>query len=119
MTPHIKEYYKRGGQPILLIMTMSRRALQAWHPDAETGKMARQDALIMDVLHSSAQAISRSEFEMLCAAHKVDPAVPEKGIPLSFKLAALSPDQKASIVPVPTAPQGWQAKNDTRPAPAF
>ncbi|MGZ9097450.1 MAG: hypothetical protein ACXW30_04050 [Micavibrio sp.] len=115
MAPHIKEYYLRGDQPILLVMTLQRRALQAWTPGLETGKMERHDTLIMDVLHSEARPISRDEFETLCNLRKVDPAVPEKGIQLSFKLAKLSPDQKANTIP---APQQRPARHDNHAAPA-
>lgn len=114
MSPYIKEYYLRGDQPILLVMTLHRRALQAWSPGLESGKMERHDTLIMDVLHSDAHAISRTEFEALCNLRKVDPSVPEKGIQLSFKLAKLSPDQKTNTIPAP--PQRL-ARNDNHAAP--
>lgn len=116
MAPHIKEYYLRGDQPIMLVMTLQRRALQAWSPGLESGKMERHDALIMDVLHSNAHAISRSEFEALCSLRRVDPTVPERGIHLSFKLAKLSPDQKTNMIP---APPERPARNDNHAAPAI
>jgi hypothetical protein len=121
MAPHLKEYYLRGNQPILLVMTLQRRALQAWSPGLESGKMERHDTLIMDVLHSNAHAISRAEFETLCELRQIDPSVPEKGIHLSFKLAQLSPEQKANIVPVPPEMQevARQARNDNHAACAL
>jgi hypothetical protein len=121
MVPYIKEYYQRGGQPILLVMTLQRRALQAWHPDIESGRMERLDTLIMDVLHADARAISKSDFESLCSARGIDPAVPEKGIQLSFKLSALNSSQKSNTVPVPAEyqPAAWPARNDNRPSPAI
>ena len=121
MAHYIKEYYQRGGQPILLVMTLQRRALQAWHPDVETGKMERLDTLIMDVLHADAQAISQSDFENLCSARGIDPTVPEKGIQLSFKLSALNSSQKSNTVPVPAEfqPAARPARNDNRPSPTL
>jgi hypothetical protein len=102
MTPHfIKEFYQTSQHTIALIMTPERRALQAWCADQETGRMQRMDTLIMDIMHSDIPPINEASFIQFCEDNTVNPAIPERSILLSFKLAAHSLAQKSNIVPAP------------------
>lgn len=104
MPKYITEHYLVNHQPIILVMTQQRRALQAWVANIDEGKMQRQDTLIMDVLQDDVERISPQHFDLLCRQNHINAVIPERSIELSFRLAATSENQKTNIIPA-MAPQ--------------
>ncbi len=101
MPKYLTEHYLINHQPIILVMTQQRRALQAWVANLDEGKMQRQDTLIMDVLQDDVERISPQHFDLLCRKNHIDAIIPERGIALSFRLAASSQNQQTNIIPSP------------------
>lgn len=99
--PILKEFYQTDRDIIALVMTAERRALQAWRADCDNGRMERMDALIMDVLNDDAELLGTAAFQKFCDDHAINPAIPERSIQLSYKLAASSMAKKSNTVPAP------------------